>query len=186
MSVVLLGIDPGLANFGYAVVEFGSWGKKLVKLGHIRTEKSDKKKAVRSSDDNTRRAREIFQPLTTLISDFRPNVLCTEAMSFPRSSSASHKLGISWGVVVGLSCIFELPIVQASPQDIKQKVCDNKKASKEDVQLALNAMYGDAADVEQFVKTKREHPFDALGAVEACLDSEVVRLARLMAERKEK
>lgn len=185
MSVFILGIDPGLANFGYAVVEFASWGKKLHKLGLVRTEKSAKKVGVRASDDNTRRAREIFQPTTSLISDYKIKVICAEAMSFPRSSSASHKLGISWGIVVSLSSIFGLPIVQASPQDIKSHLCGNKKASKEDVQLALSEMYGGDADPQQFVKTKREHPFDALGAVEACLDSEVVRLACLMAERKE-
>jgi crossover junction endodeoxyribonuclease RuvC len=186
MTVRLLGIDPGLANFGYAVVECVSRNdRKLLNLGLITTAKSDKKKAVRSSDDNTRRAREIFDPISQIVTLHGIKVICAEAMSFPRSSSAAHKLGISWGLVVALSCHHSLPIVQASPQDIKNRLCANKKASKEDVQLALHQLYGADADPDQFTKTKREHPFDALGAVEACLDSEVVRLACLMADQKE-
>ena len=41
-AVRLLGLDPGFASLGWAVVEFGA-GERLVALGVLRTEKADRK-----------------------------------------------------------------------------------------------------------------------------------------------
>lgn len=189
----LMGIDPGLAHLGVAVCEFAPIGIRVIRevnssddaeptpvMYCLETEKSDKKLAVKASDDNTRRARELFVQLEAIVREHEVKAICTEAMSFPRSSSAAHKMGISWGVIVALSCLFDLPIVQASPKQVKQSVCGRADASKEDVQRALSAAYD--VPLELFTKTRREHPFDALGAVVSCQDSEVVRTARKMSE----
>lgn len=181
-SIVVMGVDPGLANLGYALVELSTSKIGVLRvedkpiLGFIGTELSDKKRGVRVSDDNTRRARELYEPLASLIKAHDVKVICAEAMSYPRSSSASHKMGISWGIIVGLSCQFTLPITQASPTEIKKMVCGNGSASKEDIQKTLATQHD--LDLDLFAKTKREHPFDALGAVHASLDTEIIYLAR--------
>ncbi len=184
-AVHVVGVDPGLAHTGLVVARLKPGGFEVVwendkpLLWCLETEKSNKKLAVRASDDNTRRAREMFKPLYQAMSYLEPKVIVAEAMSFPRNSSASHKLGISWGIIVTMSCFFELPIVQVSPQQIKKAVCGKRDASKEEIQNALSAKH--KIPLELFTKDRREHPFDAIGALEASMDSEVIRVARSMA-----
>jgi Holliday junction resolvasome RuvABC endonuclease subunit len=203
--VNILGIDPGFASVGYAVVSFEpdhnyvgvmrSGGTQVPVMGTIRTEKSDKKRSVKASDDNLRRGREIHSALSFLMGpkpDTHPAIpfkfggeplniqaVCVESMSFPRSASTAQKIGITWGIISAVSGWFDVPIVQASPQEIKKQVCGAKNASKENVQETLAGRFD--IDLVLFPKTLREHPFDALGAVIACQDSEVIRMALKMA-----
>lgn len=187
-GVNVLGIDPGLANMGLVVVTlFPDNTQRVLRddqevpyIYHVHTEKMDKKRGVRASDDSVRRGRLVVRDLFAWFTrDLHIKVICAEAMSYPRNSTASNMLGISWGIIITAASLHDLPIVQASPQDIKKAVCGRKDASKVDVQVELAAKYG--IPVDMFNKTTREHPFDALGAVEACLDSEVIRMARAMA-----
>ena len=186
MKPLLLGIDPGLAHLGYALVEVKSEGFEVVRtldgvvMDCIETSKSHKKLAVKASDDNTKRARFMFDHLHQIFKEAdQIRAICVEAMSYPRNSSASHKMGVSWGLVVALSCLYGVPIVQASPQEIKDVVCGNKQASKDDVQRALSQQF--QVPLDTWTKGRREHPFDALGAVLACQDSEVIRMVRNLA-----
>jgi len=178
----LLGIDPGFAAVGYALVELLPVGERVEELGVLLTEKSGKVRAVRASDDNVRRGREIDFGLWSVASSSMRSVvaICAESMSFPRHAGNAAKMAMCWGVIVGISARLGIPIVQASPQEVKKAVVGKKDASKEEVQAALKARYPCPATSVPFTKTRIEHPFDALGAVVACLDSEVVRLARKM------
>ena len=202
-SVHVLGLDPGFASLGYVVVSFEpshNWMGVLQRsgspvMGTIRTEKSNKKRSVKASDDNLRRGRELYNALSFLMGSapsehpafpfvlgeeaLNIQAVCAESMSFPRSASTAQKIGITWGIISSISDFYNVPIVQASPQEIKKRVCGNKSASKESVQESLAEQFD--IDPLIFNKTLREHPFDALGAVVACQDSEVIRMALKMA-----
>jgi crossover junction endodeoxyribonuclease RuvC len=184
--VSVLGIDPGFASIGYARVLFDGERLEVERMGVFRTEKSSNKRKVFASDDNMRRAREIHTFLCDLLREGPHGpvrAVCAETMSFPRSSSVAAKMAMCWGVLAGLSQQFDVPILQASPMELKNKVAGSKKASKEEVQAALEKRFGKSklqklcADVPA---SFFEHPYDALGAVVACSDSEVIRLARRM------
>jgi crossover junction endodeoxyribonuclease RuvC len=181
MSIVL-GIDPGLANMGYAVVQIHQTTEKVIKLGAISTEKSDKKLKVLSSDDNLRRAREMYKVLAAIVVEYEPAAICVEAKSFPRNASAAAKTSISWGLIAALSESRNLPVCQCSPQQIKKAMTGKVKSEKEEVQLALNNRYGQQllaeAGITGLKKDKIEHPYDALAAIVTCLDSDILRLLR--------
>lgn len=193
----LLGLDPGLAHLGYAVVLLRPTGPPKLAIdnkgqpvfGYVETEKSAKKLNVMASSDNLRRAREVVRPLLDLVdmyegkrsffdfaSSFRIRAICAESMSFPRNASASQKLGISWGVIATISEIYGLPVAEVTPQQMKKALCGKRDASKPEIQAAVAPLYGIPADM--FGVTVREHPYDALAAIHATLDSEVVRMAR--------
>jgi Holliday junction resolvasome RuvABC endonuclease subunit len=197
----VLGIDPGLSALGYAVVDLS--GDRVVDLGVVRTQKSDKKRRVLASDDNLRRAREVDAALLGVLlardgdrllpcgHPFGTNfaAICVESMSFPRNASAAAKVALSWGILAGLAGRFELPIVQASPQEIKKKLCGKKDASKDDVEAALKSAYGlDGSGrrgtaigmLAGVPKSLHEHAWDALSAVAGCRDSDVILLAKKM------
>lgn len=181
---LVLGIDPGFAAFGYAVAEVVTTGHgiRVLELDVIRTAKSTAKRNVRTTDDNVRRAREIALHINAVLDGYAPPFIavCAEAMSFPRSSSVAAKVALAWGVVAGICEARLLPLLQCTPQELKQAVCGRKTASKEDVELALKERYGaDVIDDHVVGLGKlREHPIDALGAIHACLNTNEIRMAR--------
>lgn len=181
--IPVLGLDPGFASVGYALVLLGSSGERPVRMGVFETEKSSKKRAVLAADDNVRRAREISVFLNDILTKGPHGpvrAICAETMSFPRSSSVAAKMAMCWGVVSALSSLLDVPVLQVTPMGIKLAVAGAKTASKEEVQAAVQSRFGAetralCADVP---RSKLEHPYDALGAVLACRDSEVFRLLR--------
>ena len=179
-SAFLLGLDPGFANMGWSVIELASWGEKLVDAGVLRTEKSDKKRSVLASDDNLRRGREVAEALVAVMDRFHISAICAESMSFPRSASAAAKMAMCWGSIATLSFERKLPVVQASPQEIKKTLCGKKDASKEEVEAAVKLRYGDFDKyLADLAKSYREHAYDSAGAVITALEkSEVIRAVR--------
>lgn len=187
MGFPVLGVDPGFANIGYAVVVLHPDGTEVpTHMGVFRTDKSNAKQKVFASDDNLRRAREIYRFLRDLLRDGPHGpvrAICAETMSYPRNSATAAKMSMCWGVLAGLSEEFDIPVLQATPQGLKKNVAGKKTASKTGIQRALYKLYGKDVLKELCSGTPAsclEHPYDALGAVVACRDSEVLRLARRM------
>lgn len=185
-EVFILGVDPGFASFGVAVVQLLLPKDEVIRMADvIRTQKVAKKQNVKAADDNSRRAQELAVNLRGLIEHWKPTVVAAEAMSFPRNASAAAKVAMAWGVLATLCATYQLPLVQATPQEIKKTLCKSKAASKEEVQIELETRY--PQQFSQFTQAiprgQWEHGFDAAGAAISCLDSEVVRMARRMAGR---
>ena len=185
----LLGIDTGLAHLGYALcaltedfdLEVIREVDSTPKMGCFVTKKSDKKKNVRASSDVFRRGQEMGLQMLRLLdpsTGFVPEDgvvqgICVEGMSLPRNASACMKIGVSWGLLCMMTLTPPLPVTEATPKEIKKTLCGKNNASKKEVQEALAERFD--LDVTRFKKTEIEHPFDALGAVVACMDSEVIR-----------
>lgn len=182
MTYCVLGLDPGFASVGCCVMELTPHGERVVETLVFKTEKSDKKRKVRASDDNFRRGQELSAMLVGLLHR-HPNVkaVCAEFMSHPRNASVSGQLGSFWGIVELLTYIWKLPMLQASPQEIKKVLTGKKNASKAEVQAALRERYPGQFDAYEATITRkedREHGYDASGAVVACLDSDVIQMMR--------
>jgi crossover junction endodeoxyribonuclease RuvC len=179
---IIVGIDPGFANIGYAVVQVESWGEKLLDLGVIQTEKSNNKRKVFASDDNLRRAREISARLKQIIvrdGALKVAALCVESMSFPRNAANAAKVAMCWGCIATFSQLYGLPLVQSSPQEIKKKLCGDKTASKEEVAAAVTRRYANAPKLlADLAASYQEHPYDAAAAAITALDSEVLAVIR--------
>ena len=189
MNPLALGVDPGFASFGWALVRLSS-SLVVEGMGVLRTAKSDAKRNVYATDDTLRRAREVSGSLLELLAphmgDLR--VVCAEAMSYPRVKGnvmavAVSQMSMAWGIIALLAEQWDLPIVQGSPQSIKKALCGTQKATKEEVQATLDAQFG-ASLGEAHLKPHKvpkgqwEHPYDALAAVVALQHSDVVRAIR--------
>jgi len=193
---LVLGLDPGFASLGYAVLALGQGGEPdlVLRLGVIRTKKTDVKQRVLSADDNIRRARELARSLDNLFqigvpdaiapNELEPRVrlVAAEKMSFPRNSMAAAKMAISWGIIVANLTRRGQALLQATPQEIKRRVTGKATASKEEVQSAMVRRYGRGLGrmVAKLPRGEHEHAFDALAAIVACLDSEEGRLVRAL------
>ena len=174
----LVGIDPGFAYMGVCVADYD--GERLVvdAMHCIETKKNQRK--VLACDDNVKRLRKIRQGLVWFLNDFGVGVVCAESMSFPRNASSAAKVAMSWGVVVAVVDRLCLPLVQSSPQDIKLAVCDSRKASKHAMAVRLMNLYPEIGGLlEGTPASRQEHPIDALGAIVAALESDVIKACRL-------
>lgn len=177
----VLGLDPGFASIGFAVVRLGQT-LEVVKVGVIRTKKSDAKRNVRASEDNLERAKEIAEAIQELLREYDFKLVCAETMSYPRNSAAAAKMAMCWGVLAAVSQQHGLPVAQATPQEVKKAVCNKRDASKEDVQKAVTTLFPSIGGLlDDTPRSMWEHPHDALAAVVACASSEVFLLARRMA-----
>mgnify|MGYP006274615547 CR=1 FL=1 len=188
MTHYILGIDPGFASVGYAVVALGDvpTNDHPVRMGVVRTQKANEKRKVRASEDNLERAKEIAKEIQTILTLYPTSLICAETMSYPRNSAAAAKMAICWGILAAVAQQRGIAITQASPQEVKKAVCGKKDASKDEVKAAMNAMFpaeltGSMGLCANIPASVQEHPYDALAAVLACRDSEVFLLARRMA-----
>jgi Holliday junction resolvasome RuvABC endonuclease subunit len=185
----ILGLDPGFANLGWCVAIYhphetgpSLTGLSVTDMGCIETKKDPRKVLV--SVDNVRRAQAITWMLRDIIweaSDEEPvrlvDAIAIEAMSFPRNASSAAKVSLAWGVISALSALWEIPVIQASPQDIKEAVTDSRKASKALMETTLGERYPEVLKLlEDTPPSRREHPYDALGAIVASLGSEVMKM----------
>lgn len=180
MPVTILGIDPGFASLGLAIVQVWPSGgpRPLVeRVEVVRTEKATKKRAILSSDDNVQRGRKLAREFAGWVSI--AHVIGAESMSFSRNASASHKIGIAWGVIVAVADSRGVPICQTSPQDVKLRIAGAKTADKAAVQMAVT----DATDFSRDARTyladlalgQHEHAYDAIACALSVVDGDLVR-----------
>lgn len=172
----ILGIDPGFANMGYAIATYTSDSlvQRLVvrEMGVIRTTKSTR--MITASRDNARRTKMLFERLRELAENC--DCICMESMSFPRSASTAGKLSAGSAAVACVASLYALPIEENLPTDIKLAVTGSKKASKSKMAEELLAIFPECiAHLEGIPASRQEHPLDALGAIVAALDSDVVK-----------
>lgn len=194
MDKYILGVDPGFADMGVALLRLGKTSDQddVVGMWHVSTTPSSKKSRVLAADDNTDRLRCIAASLRGITDRYAPtgvSLVTSESLSAARNAASSAKVASAWGVVVAQAEVRSLPILQTLPQPLKLLVAGTKTASKTEVQQALRAKYprleSKLFSVQQGVFVdkavpagKLEHPYDALAAIVACLHSDLVRMMR--------
>lgn len=182
-SVRILGIDPGFASIGVVIVEVSSAIKPALLYGDVwHTSKSAKKQQVLAAHDNVRRTRLVARQFLSLIDQFQVKLIAAEYMSFPRNASNAAKMALCWGAI-GTICEVRdpMPLLQASPQNVKKSLCGSADASKEDVWKAACMHYPNLeAMLEAQAKADREHLGDAAAVTVTVQDSDEMRLLRSM------
>jgi Holliday junction resolvasome RuvABC endonuclease subunit len=178
--VRLIGLDPGLASFGVAVVRLEPVRAVVEAVRVIRTQPSAKKRRLRKSDDTADRCRQIFRELAPLVTG-DVVALCCEATALPFGrvqTSVVSALGRVRGLVDALAEMHGLPVLEEGPMVLKRLTTGSKSASKEEVRERLQVMFPELVTMWPPQQTLREHAGDAVAAVIAGLQSDVVLAAR--------
>lgn len=189
-TINLLLCDPAFRNFGWAVLavypEFK--GELVIDVGCIRTEKADKKQKLLAADDNHRCVGEIISRLREVHDQYHPFLICAESQQGSKNAHAMQLQGMAWGALSAFSYLVRTPILQVSPQQVKQALCGRKDASKDDIKDKVLERYPGAE--EHTIKIKppslHEHIYDAIGVGIVCLQSETIQMVRKMNAVKEK
>jgi len=142
----------------------------------IRTKPS---RTAAKCDDNVSRCGEIADALRNLHDSFDFIFIASEAQSWTRHANADRAVAQAWGVIAALSELFNCPVIQIRPQEIKMAITGARSASKESVQNILEYRVGNAeAALSKLAKTQQNHASDALAAAVASLRHPLVQTVK--------
>jgi crossover junction endodeoxyribonuclease RuvC len=129
----VLGIDPGLADLGWGVLERVPGTRQIVHLEHgvIRT---------RAGVPVARRLQVIYESLTGLIGRFHPHEVAVEELFFASNVTTAMSVAQARGVAILASAQSGVPLGEYSPPQIKQAVTGSGKADKAQVQRMVRAV----------------------------------------------
>jgi len=130
----ILGIDPGLRVCGYAVVDAGPNGERLIEAG-----------VVRAPDDCplAEKLNRIAGDTQSLLESFRPEVVAVEELyshyAHPRTAIL---MGHARGVILQKCAEASIEVRSFSATRIKKSLTGNGRASKEQVQRTIKTVLG--------------------------------------------
>ena len=122
--MVILGIDPGIANTGFGVVRRG--GGRVVALdgGVIETA---------STQSPERRLAVLHERVGALIDQHGPDAVALESLYFGQNARSAFAVGQARGVVLLAAGQRDTGCFDYTPQQVKAAVCGNGRAGKAQV-----------------------------------------------------
>jgi crossover junction endodeoxyribonuclease RuvC len=129
--MVVLGIDPGLANTGYGVVARRSGRLAALDGGVIQT---------RAGVAPERRLATLHQQVIDLIVQHEPDAVALEALYFGQNVGTAFAVGQARGAVLVAAGARGVPCTDYTPQQVKSAVCGSGRAAKDQVQRMVQVL----------------------------------------------
>ncbi len=126
---VVLGVDPGTAAVGLAVVERGTSRPRVLWAGTLRTP------AGLASE---RRLRRLHEGVVTAIREHAPGAMALERLLWGRNSQSAMAVAQASGVIMLAAAEAGIPVEEYAPLEVKMAVTGVGNASKEDVRRSLS------------------------------------------------
>jgi crossover junction endodeoxyribonuclease RuvC len=131
--VIVIGIDPGIANTGFGVVRTS--GKRMVALDggviEIPSDLSPEQRLIRLHDS-----------VGELIRWHEPKAMALEELFFGRNVSSALSVGEARGVTLLAAARHALPCFDYTPPAVKKAVCGSGSADKGQVQRMVASLLG--------------------------------------------
>jgi len=145
----IIGIDPGLANAGWGIIDREGNRLSYVAHGSISTG---------SKIPTPVRLKEIFDQLTQIIDEYKPQEAGMETLYFAKNVKTALPVAEARGVLSLCMVQSGLVLSEYTPLQIKQAVVGNGRADKNQVQQMVKLILG----LEKIPKP--DHAADALAA----------------------
>lgn len=127
----IIGIDPGTGILGFGVVDVAGTKVQLVDAGVIRTP---------VKEDDAVRLETIYQELTDIIAQTKPQIMSVEKLFFARNVTTAMTVSQARGVVLLTARLGGLQIFEYTPMQIKQSVTGYGKADKKQMQEMVRVL----------------------------------------------
>lgn len=121
----IIGIDPGTGILGFGIIELTNGKPVLVDGGVIRTP---------VKEDDAVRLLTIYDELTDIIADTRPDEMAVEKLFFARNVTTAMTVAQARGVVLLTAMQANLKIAEYTPMQIKQALTGYGRADKKQIQ----------------------------------------------------
>jgi crossover junction endodeoxyribonuclease RuvC len=129
----VLGIDPGTATTGYAVVAEEAGRLALITIGVITTP---------AKTPLPERLQQIYRELLAVVEAHRPDASAVEELFFSRNARTAMSVGHARGVTLLALAEAGLSIAEYTPMQIKQAVTGYGNADKRQVQEMVRMLLG--------------------------------------------
>jgi len=145
----VIGIDPGLANTGWGIIESDGVRFKYIKHGTIETQ---------ADIPSTLRLKEIYDKLCELINQYKPTHAGIETLYFSKNVSSAMPVAQARGVQLLALGNCNILTGEYTPIQIKQAVVGNGRGTKRQVQDMVKLL------LKLSSYPKPDHAADALAA----------------------
>lgn len=144
-KITILGIDPGLADTGYGVIEKTKSKLTVIDFGCIKT---------KAGTPEEQRLLEIHESLQQIIKKYKPDILAVERLFFAKNVKTAMSVSQARGVIILAAGENKLELIEYTPLQVKQALTGYGRASKDQIKemvkiilnLARPPKSDDAAD----------------------------------------
>ena len=121
----ILGIDPGMAIVGYALIDVVGDKIELLTSGSIQTDKklNDSKRLV-----------EIYDDLSTIVEKYQPDCASVEQLFFFKNQKTVIPVAEARGVILTVLEKFNIQTYSYTPMEVKQVLTGYGRAEKKEVE----------------------------------------------------
>ena len=129
--MIVIGIDPGIANTGFGVVRRRAGRLVALDGGVMRT---------RPERTPEHRLADLFAQVEELLDRHNPDALALEAIYFGQNVRSAFAVGQARGVVLMAAGRRSIPCQDYTPQQVKGAVCGSGRAPKEQVTRMVQSL----------------------------------------------
>lgn len=120
----ILGIDPGIARVGWAVIQTHTPEPIALSFGCITTDKNEKPE---------NRLLQIHTATALLCKKFYPECMSVESLFFATNVTTAIGVGQSRGIILLAAAESHIPVVSYSPLAVKRAITGDGRADKKQV-----------------------------------------------------
>ena len=128
--MIALGIDPGTARCGFGVVALDDGRLRMIDAG----------------ETDAHRLRSLHAALSQLLGLHQPHRVGVERLFFQRNVQTAMAVGQARGVALLAAAEAGLVVDEPTPNEVKQAVCGNGAADKEQVAAMVARLLGFSLD----------------------------------------
>ncbi len=129
---IILGIDPGTTDVGFAVIELSRNSRTILTYGVIHTT---------PKIPQSEKLVEIMHDLKDIIEQYKVTHAAIEKLFFSTNLKTGIDVAQSRGVVVAVIAELGIPIVEYTPLQVKKALCGNGKAEKKQIGRAVQLLF---------------------------------------------
>ena len=130
----ILGIDPGMAIVGYAMIDLDKDGSiKLLTSGSIQTDKKF---------EDSKRLLEIYNDLSEIVKEYKPDCASVEQLFFFKNQKTIIPVAEARGVILTVLEKYEIPNYSYTPMEVKQILTGYGRAEKKEVEQMVKLTLG--------------------------------------------
>ncbi len=131
VAIRIIGIDPGLRNMGWGIVELA--GSRLIYVASGTVRSNDKAPLAD-------RLRALHEGLAEIVAGYRPDEAAIEEVFVNRDPQSTLKLGQARGIALVVPALAGLPVVEYAANLVKKTVVGAGHAEKTQIAMMVKVL----------------------------------------------
>lgn len=127
----ILGVDPGIAILGWAIIDKEKSHLSLIACDAITTP---------SRDSESTRLLALYKEFSKILQTYSPDILSIEQLYFAKNTKTALTVAQARGVVLLASAQHNLPIASYTPLEVKKIITGDGTADKQQIQWMVKTI----------------------------------------------